>query len=98
MDYLTYLVVVGCGDTVFFAVGANHAVYRVDFAFSALFEILQHACLKQAVLFDADGDECERKLFFQPVALIIEQLYNVLTLNRLDFYACGVKMFKSLKK
>ena len=87
MDYLADLVVIRSRHAVLSAVGADNAVYRVDFALLALFKILEHARLEEPVLLDADWDEREGYLLLYAVALVIEELHYILALNRLYFYA-----------
>ena len=87
MDYLADLVVIRSRHAVLSAVGADNAVYRINFALLALFEILEHARLEKPVLLDAYRDEREGYLLLYAVALVVEELDDILALNRLDFYS-----------
>ena len=87
MDYLADLVVIRSRHIVLSAVGADNAVYRINFALLALFKILEHARLEEPVLLDADRDEREGYLLLYAVALVVEKLDYILALNRFYLYA-----------
>ena len=67
-----------------FAIVRHSAVHRIHLGLIAMFEILQHACPEQFMLFNYNRNN-EQRLHLGDFVLVIDQFYDILTLNGLDF-------------